>query len=286
MFKHLHKKSKNICIYHANCMDGFSSAWVVRKVFGKEVTFIEGHHVENKEAPDVTGCDVYIVDFSYNREIMKEIISTAKSTTVLDHHLSAERNLDGLDKWASDHGYIYNVTFDMNHSGAILTWNHFFPNDTPPDLLLHVEDRDLWKFKLANTREIAAAVFSYEYSFEIYDKLMTMDLSNLISDGMAIDRKHFKDINEMLPELTRKMIIGGVEVKVANVLYFQASDVGQMLATGEPFGACYYDTATERKFGLRSAEDGVDVSKIAEKYKGGGHKHAAGFSVPIGWEGE
>jgi len=33
---------------------------------------------------------------------------------------------------------------------------------------------------------------------------------------------------------------------------------------------------------LRSAkEGGLDVSEIAEKFGGGGHKHAAGFTIPM-----
>jgi nanoRNase/pAp phosphatase (c-di-AMP/oligoRNAs hydrolase) len=40
-----------------------------------------------------------------------------------------------------------------------------------------------------------------------------------------------------------------------------------------------------RIFSLRSVGD-FDVSAIAKIYGGGGHKNAAGFTVPIGWEGE
>lgn len=39
------------------------------------------------------------------------------------------------------------------------------------------------------------------------------------------------------------------------------------------------------RFSLRSVGD-FDVSEIARKYGGGGHKNAAGFRVPLGWDGE
>lgn len=58
------------------------------------------------------------------------------------------------------------------------------------------------------------------------------------------------------------------------------------MCKGEPFAACYMDDPSGRTFSLRSAEDGVDVSEIAKRYGGGGHKHAAGFKVAIGWEGD
>ena len=38
-------------------------------------------------------------------------------------------------------------------------------------------------------------------------------------------------------------------------------------------------TEIEFIFSLRSGESGVDVSSVAKKFGGGGHKNAAGFSV-------
>jgi oligoribonuclease NrnB/cAMP/cGMP phosphodiesterase (DHH superfamily) len=57
------------------------------------------------------------------------------------------------------------------------------------------------------------------------------------------------------------------------------SDAAAKLAVGWPFAAYYWDSPTGREFGLRSAPDGLDVSVIARKFGGGGHKHAAGFKL-------
>jgi nanoRNase/pAp phosphatase (c-di-AMP/oligoRNAs hydrolase) len=57
------------------------------------------------------------------------------------------------------------------------------------------------------------------------------------------------------------------------------SDAAHKLAQGNPFAACYWDTPNGRVFGLRSDENGLDVSAIAKNYGGGGHVHAAGFTV-------
>jgi uncharacterized protein len=50
----------------------------------------------------------------------------------------------------------------------------------------------------------------------------------------------------------------------------------------EPFAACYWDVPNGQVFSLRSCENGVDVSEIAKQFGGGGHKHAAGFTVKRG----
>jgi oligoribonuclease NrnB/cAMP/cGMP phosphodiesterase (DHH superfamily) len=57
------------------------------------------------------------------------------------------------------------------------------------------------------------------------------------------------------------------------------SEVGHELAQGRPFSVTYYDGAVSRKWALRSTPDGVDVSEIARKFGGGGHKHASGFET-------
>ena len=58
------------------------------------------------------------------------------------------------------------------------------------------------------------------------------------------------------------------------------------MAEGEPFAATYVDSPKGRAFSLRSRRDGVDVSQIAATYGGGGHRGAAGFLMPSGWEGD
>lgn len=78
------------------------------------------------------------------------------------------------------------------------------------------------------------------------------------------------------------MNIGGYNVPVSNLPYAMSSDAGHIMGKGEPFAACYTDTEKGRVFSLRSSPEGVDVSEIAKQYGGGGHKHAAGFTIPLG----
>lgn len=264
--------SKPLCIYHGNCADGFGAAWVVRKAHSEEsVEFHAG--VYQNPPPDVTGRDVILVDFSYKRPVMVELLARANSVTILDHHKSAAEDLAGLN------GRHYEAVFDMEKSGAMLAWEYFYPALKPPVLLRHIEDRDLWRFALPYTREIQANVFSHPYDFKVWDQLMNTPIEALVSDGQAIERKHHKDIAELLSVTARRMNIGGFNVPAANLPYTMSSDAGHVLGKGQPFAACYYDTPDGRVFSLRSEETGEDVSAVARLYGGGGHKHAAGFKV-------
>lgn len=257
------------CIYHGNCADGFSSAWVVRRALGDGVAFHAGTY--NDPPPDIDGQNVILVDFSYRRPVLEQIIERAASVTILDHHKTAQADLEGLP------GAI--TVFDMDRSGARITWDFYFPRHLPPQLLLHVEDRDLWRFALPKTREIQANVFSHPYDFDVWDRLMATNPLELAAEGTAIERKHFKDIAELLAVVTRPMRIAGHLVQVANVPYTMTSDAGSALAQGKAFGACYWDTPQGRVFSLRSTDAGEDVSAIAKLFGGGGHRNASGFRV-------
>lgn len=261
-----------ICIYHSNCADGFTGAWVVRKALGDStpITFYPGKYGDTN-LPVVDGEDVLLVDFSYKRPVLTELRDRAKSITILDHHKTAEADLKDLPG--------IETVFDMNRSGARIAWDYFFPSVEPPQLLKHIEDRDLWRFALRSTREIQISVFSYPYEFAVWDHLMTCDLDLLAKEGETLDRKHFKDIREIIDQATRRMVIGGVNVPVVNLPYTMASDAGHILSKGEYFAASYYDTQNGRNFSLRSQPEGMDVSQIALMYGGGGHRNAAGFNV-------
>ena len=277
-----------LVIYHANCADGFSAAWCFHndsKTYGNAYDFYPG--VYGESPPDCTGRNVILVDFSYKRAVVEEMLKTANNVILIDHHKTAIDDLASLD-----HENFYRY-IDLERSGAMLAWDYLYnqglPEDErhrPPLLLDYIQDRDLWKFKFSITRDISAAVFSYEYTFENWDILMSggqAELLKLTVAGAAIERKHYKDIAELLKICARTFTIGDYNVPTASLPYTMSSDACHTMAKahrdGTEFAACYWDTDTHRIFSLRSTTNGMDVSAIAATYGGGGHKHAAGFRV-------
>lgn len=289
--------TKPLCIYHGNCADGFGAAWAVREALGEDqIDFHPG--IYQDDPPDVTGRDVIFVDFSYKRPVIEKMVESARRILVLDHHKSAAEDLgdaflnaagDGFtfSRWSRHHNGGAMVYFDMDRSGAGIAWDFF--HDAPrPALIDHIEDRDLWRFKLPGTREIQAALFSYPYDFKVWDDLMDRPVETLRQEGVAIERKHHKDVAELVGVCQRYIRIGGYEIPAASLPYTLTSDAGHMMCmqpydgTNDlpPFAACYWDTPDGRVFSLRSTGDGMDVSEIAKQYGGGGHRNAAGFRVP------
>ena len=290
--------TKKLCIYHGKCADGFTAAWIIRKFLGADnVEFHIG--VYQDPPPDVTGRDVIMADFSYKKLVIEQMAKSAHSILILDHHATAKDDLSGfltapdweawrvagLDADLSQNCRVA-VRFDMERSGAGLTWDYLL-NAPRPALVNYVEDRDLWRFKLEGSREVNAYVFAHEYDFAVWDDMAKVlsdpnGLQQAIYAGAAIELKHHKDVAELVGVCKRRMKIGGVEVWGASLPYTLTSDAGHLMAAdGEPFAACYWDTPEGRVFSLRSRDDGADVSLVAKQYGGGGHPHASGFRVPF-----
>jgi oligoribonuclease NrnB/cAMP/cGMP phosphodiesterase (DHH superfamily) len=267
---------KPLVIYHGDCADGFAAAYAFWHVLKDQAEYFAGHY--GKPAPDVADRDVYLVDFSYPRDVVEGIIAFANSVTLIDHHVSAIKALadvQGLTHYT-----------DLNRSGAVLAWNYlqenFFLQEAVPLLFYHIQDRDLWKFDLSNTLEIMAGVFSYEFEFERWQGFLADEhhwIPRLRQEGEVLIRQQAKEVKQIIRKNVREMDIAGFLVPVANTSMY-VSETCAELAKGRVFAASYYDTETHRIFSLRSEKGkGLDVAAIAAYYGGGGHKNAAGFSV-------
>lgn len=268
---------KIIVLYHFPCLDGFTSAWVTRKALGETADYLPAGYENDFGDYDFTGKTVYFVDYSFKRDKMLEVAKVAKKVIVLDHHKTAAEELMEL----FEQGVITGV-FDMDRSGAGIAWDFFFPDDPRPAMVDYVEDRDLWRFALAHSREINQALFSYDYDFDTWDKLAAAcgaQTEMVAMEGRAIWRKHMKDVRELSTQ-ARLMNIGGHIVPIVNANYTYGSDVGSLLAETSSFGGYYWVGANgEYNFGLRSTNAGIDVGAVAQLYGGGGHRNAAGFRV-------
>lgn len=264
-----------LVIYHANCLDGFGAAFAAfshfRQVDECPCDFVAASY--GQQPPEATGRDVYIVDFSYRREVLQKVCRTARSVTVIDHHITAERDLAGLER---EHANLREL-FDMDKSGAVLAWEYFH-SEPPPSLLLHIQDRDLWRFELEGTNNIYAALIARPYDFHAWLDLVADGEAPafLAAEGRAINR-YRRVMIDMHRNKAVMGTIGGCQVPVVNCYEEIASDLLAELAAGHPFAAGYQDQGTLRKWSLRSSVSGADVAAIAEHFGGGGHRHASGF---------
>ena len=256
-----------LILYHAECADGFGAAWAIwRRYPGAEY-----RPVKHGEAPptNLAGHHIVMVDFSYNRPTLEAMAKDAASLVVLDHHITAEQALADLP-------YAY---FDLNKSGAVLGWE--WAHDEPaPWLLRYIQDKDLWHWALPNSREISAALASYPFDFELWTQFEQRELER---EGRAILRYENELVTKLASQATLVQFEGATVPSVHSSVL--TSQIGERLSADHPFCLIWHDRNGRRYFSMRSREDGTDVGAIAASFGGGGHTHAAGFSVPLQADG-
>lgn len=266
---------KKIQVWYHDDADGFGAAFAIWKAykeyydrFALEFTAVN----YGQPTPQIgEGCDtLLIVDFSYSLEIMKELRSKVGTILVIDHHKTAQKELQD---------FLPSI-FNMDKSGCVLTWEYFFGTTPPvPDILSYVQDRDLWKFELYNSEAINAYIYTLPFDFEVWNKF---DTSVAMESGKAILSYRDSIIDRTVNNAT---LIGvyGLKVPIVNASCLQ-SEIGNKMCEvyKAPFSISYVDRIREgiRTYSLRSSGE-YDVSVLAKQFGGGGHKGAAGFSVKL-----
>ena len=280
-----------IIIYHDNCVDGFAAAWVANKYwFGKHE--IKLRPAKYGEEPPYELCKdaiVMVVDFSYPREKLLQLDSIAFDLTVIDHHKSAFEDLTGLNKADIRPTLVQGLpsfcVFDMEKSGAGLTWDTLFQGQPRPVFIDYVEDRDLWRWELPGSKAVNAYIGVVERTLEEYDKLAAATWSQMVSWGsgglMQLEyyaqqtAKLGRSIELFEPgQLVWCVNCSPVGVSEVCDYHLKRLDMPEVIVMG------WYINEGKLLCSLRSLQN-TDVSAIAKSFGGGGHKNAAGFKLEL-----
>lgn len=320
--------NKPLIVFHDHCTDGFGAAFAAWMKFKDKAEYLPMSYGDKRVVlhPDwldfpanLTEREVYILDFSFSKEITEAIVRWADRVIWLDHHKTA------FEMWCGKYekGMFYmaveedkpniKIYLDDNKSGAMLAWEYFHPDTEVPILIKHIDDRDRWQFKIPGSKELHAALASYKpWSFEQWRELNTQmnnwyDIAGphyIFKEGAAILRAHEQNVQSIAGAGRRDASIkitvpqhGPEPVQLpdaangydrwfnglaVNCPPYAASDVGHELANQSgTFGLCWYmGRDGKAKVSLRSNGQ-YDVSAIAKAFGGGGHLNASGMEVPM-----
>ena len=265
----LDPSSVNCVIYHADCTDGFGAAYSAWKLLGNRSEYYACKH--GTVPPDVKGKNVVILDFSFDNATTKKMIEDANDLIVIDHHKSAMVELHDIS----------NTHFDMTKSGAILSWEFFHPGKEPPKFVQYIMDRDLWKWELPYSKEFSAAFDMVPFEFEEFEKFEDDSVfDDSVKRGSYI-LAYSKTVVKKVADKAADRYLDSKHVMVVNSPHWM-SEIGSKLSPGCDFAMIWYYDHNDKdiKVSLRSFHEHVDVSEIAKRFGGGGHRKAAGFRLP------
>lgn len=263
-------------LYH-NDADGFGAAFAVWKMLqGKDEARLAVYTPVQygQPVPEISEETTWlvIVDFSYDLETLKGLADRFQ-TLVVDHHKTAEEAVLEFGKYKG-----CSVSFNLEKSGAMLTWE-LFHNRRCPEILQYVQDRDLWRFELPVSEEVNLYIEALPREFEAWDKF---DLCDAKAAGTVLKAFRAAQINRVVKPSKLREFCGHV-VPVVNCAV-NISEVGHALLQrheAAPFSVSYFDSADDKRvYSLRSRGD-FDVSDLAKEHGGGGHPQAAGFACSL-----
>lgn len=268
-----------VIISHKDCWDGAASAWAASEFFHQAGRDVNIHYCQYGDAPpadeEIAGRDVYILDFSFPRETLLRLQGLARSLTVLDHHHTAKESLEGLNC----------CTFDMSRAGCQLTWDYFFPGQTPPVALAYVADRDLWRWEMPWSKQVAATLTGVSPSIEAFeayaDSLDANSFDRTVEQGEGM-LQFFEVLYEKA--LNKAFYVELLRTKILFVPTLQvlSSELGSYAATRSlEKVACVFSVGSNGVTLSFRTVDGVDASPLAKMFGGGGHKSACGAKISL-----
>lgn len=285
----------DVCYYHDHCHDGFGAACVVLSKWRKTrlipINYGEWHKIEEH-----VGEHVLIVDFSFPSDRLDALLDTAASVIVLDHHKTAAADLAFFPHYEdltcenalaalAPKGVA--ATFDMSRSGARMAWDFCYPGTPPLRLILDIEDRDLWKFERPNSRLVHLYLEAIGYGpYEWIDLAQQYENAPdvITSPARILQRFYDGKISEFAATATLGRFAGSEWVPIVHVPHAFVSDTCHLLlddCPDAPFAVAIVRAYGGVTYSLRSRDDRADVSEIARRYGGGGHRNAAGFRGPM-----
>jgi hypothetical protein len=263
-----------VVIYHAHCQDGFGSAFAAYQKFGDTASYMP---CSDRVVPPegLVDKEVYILDFSYPKEVLLELEKNNKKLVVIDHHISAQEAVEAVKEHV----------FTLDHAASYLSWE-YFTESVVPSFVTMLEIIDLAKDKEGNETDLITYILSKPFTFEAYDDLLK-DFSSeegleRIRAAGRVQHDYLELIIEAIVDKPDFVVFEGYTVPCINMhlpLNEKSIALRMLYEKYPPFSISYRFDNGLLKVSLRGNGE-VDLTVLAGKYGGGGHKNSSGFVLP------
>lgn len=277
----------DINIYHERCSDGIASAWVCQK---KNPTIQLISCIAGKDPKmDIEDCKdkkIIFTDICPSVDFLEKICKIAEKVTILDHHITAYHK---IEEWSSKPDNLITI-FEKEKSGCMITWDYFYPEEEMPFFIQYIGDRDLWRWSLPYSKEINEVLFEENHiSLHGLSLLHDSDKESMIERGKELLSMKKILIEHGMNTARECTFMDEYQVWLYTGFDTLRSDIGSELTkkrikNGELPNFCVhwrYDIiSNEFWLSMRSTDEQIDVSKICQRFGGGGHRNASGCTLP------
>jgi len=269
-----------VLIVHHNDHDGRCSAavvnhWAVNQNPMMDPRFLEVDYNMDFPMHEIQdGEDVWVVDFSLEPEVMKEVRKKAGVVTWIDHHATAAeydyQDLAGIRDYS-----------EKGPSGCELCWQHCFPDQDMPEAVNFIGDYDAWRHELNPA------------SLEMFEGLKMEDTDPTSAIWQDLFSEHPTEMGRILDQGSMGMKyrdnycdgmceshgyeteIEGHKAYAANIYGFGSHAYGDKM---QQYPICIAYIHNGKNFMCSLYSESVDVGEVCKKLGGGGHVGAAGFT--------
>ena len=260
-----------------SCPDGFAAALAAWRYYGGQAELVGLDHGDTQsvdDLPPLAGRAVYILDFSFSEDILRAIEERAERLVLLDHHKSAAEKLTGF---ACRCGVVH---FDMDKSGARLAWEFFHPEETLPDLVRYVEDRDLWNWQYPRVRP-SWRRWTWSRSILRAGRKLPSSIRRRRLPSWRAARPWTRNSTSWPPTWLRAPLpvtFNGQQGLMLNAPGVFHSLLGEMLSKRSGSFALLWSAGKAAWSRWGCARSAVSIASLAESMGGGGHAQAAVFA--------
>ena len=260
-----------VIFYHADCTDGFTAAWAAYQKFGNKAEYLA--HFHEDAPPLLKGREIYTLDMTFPEPVVKRLMKDNLRVTAIDHHVSTKEATLMTEQ----------PSYALNHSGCVLTWKYFFPDQPAPKFLLAVEDVDLWHNKLPSSAFLYSYLGLFDFNFKTWSKLIDNfekpeEYKKMAETGNLLAQYENRTIDYNIGQNAKLVQFEGHQIYAINT-NDAPSKVGAKLIKMKPPFAIIWTEAKNRVVVSLRGDGSIDCSAIAKKHGGGGHGNSAAFRL-------
>ncbi len=268
------------CFYHKSDLDGHCSGAIVKMKY-PECEMFGVDYIDDLVGVSLKeGETIFVVDFSFSPGGMDVLIIECNLIWI-DHHKSAIKKMEDFTPGHSIQGLR-----SVGKAGCELTWMYLYPNDPVPEVVTllgrydvwdHESNQDVLPFQYGIREQKNTLPHSEIWSI-LFKDISRIHIADICDKGVIIQKYQAAQDEKYAKGMSYEVEFEGLRALVMNKPYSNSKVFDSIYDPERHDIMILFGVKPgEFKYTLYTDKTEIDVSELAVKYGGGGHRGAAGF---------